>query len=107
MAEFLDISEQLFKRKYIRCRDNRFALVEKKSENGAVACIFLKDKKCTVYKARPTQCRTFPWWKENLNTEESWKLAAEECEGINLNAPLISYSEIRQSLKVSGICSNR
>jgi Fe-S-cluster containining protein len=98
MADFLKISQELFKRRYIRSRDNRFALIEKKTENGDHACIFLKDKKCQVYKARPTQCRTFPWWKENLNTEESWKLAAEQCEGINMNAPLIPYSEISQSL---------
>lgn len=98
MAAFLNISQELFKRRYIRSRDNRFALIEKKTDAGDVACVFLKDKKCEVYQSRPAQCRTFPWWKENLNTEESWKLAAEGCEGINMDAPLIPYSEIVQSI---------
>ncbi len=96
MAKQLEISLDLFKRKYTRQKDNRYALIEKKSANNEYDCIFLKDKKCTIYQLRPKQCRTFPWWKENLNTEESWKLAAQDCEGINLDAPLIPYEEIKK-----------
>lgn len=98
MAATLNISLDLFKRKYIRNRDNRHALVEKRASNGDYECVFLKDKKCQIYLARPNQCRTFPWWQENLNTENSWKLAAEDCEGINNDAPLWPYSQIVQIL---------
>lgn len=94
MAASLGISLQIFKRKYIRSRDNRYALIEKKGENGDYACIFLQGRKCQVYKARPNQCRTFPWWKENLTSEASWKLAAKECEGINDEAPLVPYESL-------------
>lgn len=94
MAAALNVSLDLFKRKYIRQSDNRYALIEKKSQH--FDCIFLKDRKCLVYQARPIQCRTFPWWKENLGSEESWKKASESCEGINEQAPLIPYSEIVQ-----------
>ena len=96
MAGVLKISVDLFRKKYTRQCDNRIALIEKKTMNGEFDCIFLKDKKCTVYQARPQQCRTFPWWVHNLNSEESWKLAAEECEGINDQAPLFPYSQIVQ-----------
>ncbi len=99
MAEFLNISIDSFKKKYLRRRDNRYALVEKKSQNHD--CVFLKDKKCLVYKARPTQCRTYPWWKENLNSEESWKSAAQSCEGINDEAPVVPYSQIVQLLRAN------
>lgn len=99
MAQELSISVEVFKRKYTRVRDNRYALTERKTQAGDYDCVFLKDKKCEIYKARPTQCRTFPWWKENLNTEESWKLAAQECEGINDQAPLIPYSQIIMALE--------
>jgi len=101
MAATLEISLPLFKRKYLRQRDNRYALVEKKISEDNYACIFLNDKKCLVYKARPTQCRTFPWWKENLTTEESWKLAANDCEGINDDAPLVPYSQIVQLTRMN------
>lgn len=98
MADTLDISLELFKKKYVRHRDNRYALVERKTKGGDYDCIFLKDKKCEVYQARPQQCRTFPWWQENLKSEESWQSAAQECEGINPDAPLVPYSEIVKSL---------
>lgn len=94
IAHQLNMSVDLFKRKYIRMRNNRYSLIEKKSQNNA--CIFLEGKKCQIYQTRPSQCRTFPWWKENLNSEESWKLAATECEGINDQAPLVPLSEIVQ-----------
>lgn len=99
MADTLDISLELFKKKYVRHRDNRYALVERKTKGGDYDCIFLKDKKCEVYQARPQQCRIFPWWPENLKSEESWQSAAQECEGINPDAPLIPYSEIVKSLE--------
>lgn len=101
MAAHLNLTEQAFKIRYIRNRSNRLALVEKKNAEGVHECVFLKDKKCQIYQARPKQCRTFPWWKENLNSEESWKLAAESCEGINAEASLIPYSEIQKYMNLS------
>lgn len=101
MATSLNMPLEQFKKKYIRQRDNRYALIEKKTPQGDYDCIFLKDKKCQVYQARPLQCRTFPWWKENLTSEESWNLAAEECEGINDQAPLLPYSQIVQLVQAN------
>lgn len=34
--------------------------------------------------ARPTQCRTFPWWPQNLISDYDWQLTARDCEGISL-----------------------
>jgi Fe-S-cluster containining protein len=45
-------------------------------------CRFLKDGKCSVYEARPTQCRTFPFWPENI-TAERWVSIAKACPGVN------------------------
>lgn len=99
MAEALQIDVPLFKRKYLRSRDNRYALVEKKTPSGEYDCIFLSDKKCQVYQARPVQCRTFPWWPEHLQSKEGWDHAALECEGINDQAPVIPYEEIQKGLE--------
>lgn len=46
-------------------------------------CIFLEDKHCSIYQARPTQCRTFPWWPSVVQSVDSWQEAARSCEGIN------------------------
>lgn len=101
MAEALKISVQAFMIKYVRRRDNRYALNEIKVKDDEFACVFLKDKKCSLYHHRPKQCRTFPWWKQNVNSPKSWELVAEECEGINEEAPLFPYSQIVQVLNSS------
>lgn len=100
MADSLDISLDLFKRKYTRQKDNRFSLIEKKS-GDQYDCVFLRDKKCLVYQARPVQCRTYPWWQENVRSEKSWKLASEHCEGINNQAPLVPHSQIVQLVRTN------
>jgi hypothetical protein len=100
MAAFLNITSELFKRKYLKIRNNRYVLVEKKSLTvfGEFDCIFLKDKKCEVYGERPLQCRTYPWWPENLTSKESFALAALECEGISDDAPIVTLQEITKHL---------
>jgi Fe-S-cluster containining protein len=42
-------------------------------------CIFLDDARneCTVYAARPTQCRTFPFWPMVLESSEVWQQEVE------------------------------
>jgi uncharacterized protein len=100
IADHLQMPFDLFVRRYVRKRDNRLALIEIKSleHPDDRDCVFLKDKKCLIYQVRPKQCRTFPWWPENLNTPESWKLAAKECEGISDDAPLVPYEDIVKAL---------
>jgi uncharacterized protein len=45
-------------------------------------CIFW-DNGCTVYDARPVQCRTYPFWNSIIQDRESWNREAEHCPGIN------------------------
>jgi len=42
-------------------------------------CIFWQDG-CSVYQARPLQCRTFPFWKSTLSGPDAWKSLL--CPGI-------------------------
>jgi uncharacterized protein len=46
-------------------------------------CLFLDGARCTVYAARPGQCRTFPFWRENMSAEAWNGSVARDCEGIN------------------------
>lgn len=46
------------------------------------ACRFLEGKRCSVYQARPTQCRTWPFWPEVLNARAWAKDVAAYCPGI-------------------------
>lgn len=96
IAEHLQMPLDKFMCTYVRQKDNRYALTEKRASN--YDCVFLKDKKCTIYAVRPTQCRTYPWWLSNLKSKECWEQAKEICEGIRDDAPLVPYSIIQENL---------
>lgn len=52
-------------------------------------CVFLDDasNRCTVYEARPTQCRTFPFWRNFVRDGEWTKEVGEMCEGVGRGEP--------------------
>ena len=97
MAKALNISVPDFVKQYTRQVDGQLSL---KEFPRTYDCIFLRDgNKCLLYKARPKQCRTFPFWSENLESEKAWNEAAKQCEGINHeHAPLIPVSVIQKKL---------
>jgi hypothetical protein len=53
--------------------------LKEKSNND---CIFWNCG-CTVYQARPMQCRTFPFWESIAASAFNWETAASGCPGIN------------------------
>ncbi len=92
-AHFL-LNEEEFLKKYCRFVDGQYALLDRLESYD---CIFLKEKKCSVYEARPIQCRTFPWWIQHLREPRDWEEAAVRCEGINHpDAPLVSSLHIQE-----------
>jgi Fe-S-cluster containining protein len=59
MANYLGLSEQEFIARHTRLAPNRIqlALLDYEDDN----CSFLKGDRCSIYEARPEQCRTFPY----------------------------------------------
>lgn len=55
----------------------------KLKDNQEKHCIFFKENRCLVYAMRPLQCRTFPFWPENLKSRRRWENLKTFCEGIN------------------------
>jgi len=63
-------------------------------------CIFwVQDRGCSVYEARPAQCRAFPFWASVLDSEESWEAAAAGCPGIG-RGPLFPAASMEKWLEL-------
>ncbi len=79
MAQHLKLSTLQFTKKYCQKSRGFFHLRE---DLGNPDCLFLKNKRCTIYAARPTQCRTWPFWPEVLNAKTWSKDVASFCPGV-------------------------
>ncbi len=63
-------------------------------------CVFYdKQSGCTIYEARPGQCRTWPFWDSNLKSPSAWQRTCEVCPGSG-QGDLIPVEEITRRLKV-------
>jgi len=90
LARHLALDLNDFGRRYLRRVGKDLALLDGAGDD----CVFLRDKQCLVYELRPAQCRSFPWWPSLLESEQSWREAALQCEGIRHEAPLVEASVI-------------
>jgi Fe-S-cluster containining protein len=86
VAAYLRMSEQEFRRRFVRRVGRRQSLIEKKPSHD---CIFLvpngdgAGQGCEIYPVRPVQCRTWPFWTQNLGDPTDWAMAQVRCPGIN------------------------
>lgn len=79
LAAHLGLATSAFTRRYCRPLDDRFVL---RDTADGQACVFLERGRCGVYAARPTQCRTWPFWPELLENPARWREAvAGFCQG--------------------------
>jgi len=54
---------------------------------------------CSVYNARPVQCRAFPFWSSVLRSEKDWKSTALDCPGVD-HGELVPFDTIEKWLAV-------
>ncbi len=94
---FLKISKSEFLKKCTRFVRGRISLKENLINYD---CVFFKNKKCTIYSARPKQCKTFPFWEENLKSEKAFNDLNNYCPGVNHpSGKKYSYEEIKNILE--------
>lgn len=86
-------SPEQFSKRFVRRVGNRYSLVERPGGD----CIFWSSEAgCTVYPARPAQCRTWPFWPENIADAESWERTVRVCPGSGSEGGrLFTVEEIR------------
>ena len=86
MAKFLKIDLHVFLRRHAHTVNGKWTLNERVGPRG-YDCVFLqRDDRglalCSIYSARPKQCRTWPFWPEVVDTQQSWKRAGNTCPGL-------------------------
>lgn len=63
-------------------------------------CVFYdRDEGCTIYSARPRQCRTWPFWDSNIRTPEAWERTKKVCPGSG-QGELIPVEEITRRMRM-------
>lgn len=99
ISKHLDIPEGQLRREYMRRVGLRVTIIE---DNRTKDCIFLRKAEgrrlCEIYPVRPNQCRTWPFWTENLTSPNTWNDAARRCPGIN-RGRLYTFEEIERIRK--------
>ena len=84
ISEFLKIPVEQLYQKYLKRSGLRTTIIEQPVSKD---CIFLQEiggkKGCVIYSVRPSQCRIWPFWADNLGSPNTWNSAAEKCGGIN------------------------
>jgi len=81
LAARVELDEETFRRRYTRVMSAGFTSLREKPN---LDCVFwARGRGCLVYEDRPTQCRTWPFWRGNVRTPESWAEAEQTCPGMN------------------------
>ena len=113
LAEHLKLTPEQTLERYCRKVHGRLSFKERRMPNGDHDCVFLQElppepaaaksgkdgngpkelapgdpiprrrRGCSIYAVRPLQCRTWPFWPENVSDRESWDRAARKCHGMN------------------------
>lgn len=99
MADELGITADVFMERYTRDTIMGRSLAERPGAFGN-DCVFLDRDAvpgkavCSLYRSRPLQCRTWPYWHSNLRTKQHWDRASRTCPGMN-RGPLTDPNTVR------------
>ena len=98
LAAELGIDVDSFEKKYVRQIGVRKSL---KEVGKSYDCVLFDatTRKCTVYSARPRQCRTWPFWESNIRTPEAWAGTCQVCPGSG-TGPLYQLEVIEEQAAV-------
>ena len=100
MAREMGLEVDAFERKFVRQVGSQKSLIEYPDGD----CILLdpRTRKCTVYEARPIQCRTWPFWDSTVRKKKDWQETCEVCPGAGTGR-LYTLAEIEQARKQKSV----
>lgn len=95
LAELLELELAEFERRYTFIDEEGWRQLAFTEDR----CVFLTDGGlCGVYEARPSQCRTFPFWPDMIRNGEWTAEAREMCEGLG-RGRVWSVEEVRSNTR--------
>lgn len=95
LAKLKGLPVEEFRSRFVRVKGNGLSLTEKPNYD----CSFYEaGKGCTVYDARPSQCRTYPFWNKVMAAKWKWDSEALDCPGINVEGSHVPASEIEAQM---------
>lgn len=97
LARHLSITVRELRHRYLRRVAGRISLRERANFD----CVFYRPGKgCSVYEARPLQCRTYPFWGRILASRVTWEIEAESCPGIEYDQTRVAGKEVKRLLAI-------
>ncbi|MHC4917389.1 MAG: YkgJ family cysteine cluster protein [Planctomycetota bacterium] len=93
LAAVLGRVEADFRGEYCRKAGGRTSLRERPDGD----CVLLGPEGCIAYEDRPVQCRTFPFWPENLRRPGDWERLGRECPGVD-RGRIHTFREISRAM---------
>jgi Fe-S-cluster containining protein len=91
VSKFLNCTPSELKSAYLEFEEDEWLI----NVDADVPCPFLGKQGCSIHEAKPKQCSTYPFWKENLESKVSWKSESENCPGIGLG-PMMPTKSIKE-----------
>jgi len=76
-AAMLGTTVKSFKHKYVT--DKLVDVFELYTESSCP--FYIEEEGCSIYEARPLQCKTYPFWKNNFTSQEALEKLHDECPG--------------------------
>ena len=96
LAQALALEPEHFRQLYVKRVGDAYSLRER-SDGSCV--LFQSGTGCTVYPVRPRQCRSWPFWESNLQSEKTWRETCAFCPGAG-EGRLYSLPEILAQLRL-------
>lgn len=94
IANELEISADDVERRYVRRVGIGQALFER--FNGDCCFFDGESRRCTVYGARPVQCRTWPFLENTTASPQAWQHTGQGCPGVGRGALVPATDIVRR-----------
>jgi len=97
-ARIIKISVERLKKEFLKFNDGQW-VHEVENEKP---CSFLTPQGCAIHHGKPLQCRTYPFWQENMTSKSMWKLVGAFCPGIGIgqNVPVTTIRKFLNQFKL-------